>query len=486
MWKFILHRFDGKPVWLPWVLIVCLLFVVSINFLRFVALDKAPLGFQIDESAAATACMCLGKAWVTPRLTSPGIFIDLNFGSPKPPTYSYPGALWVDIFGGSIASVRAFSAFWGTLGILGIFFLGLTLWGWRFGLIAVVLATASPWLWMFSRVAYESIIGPVMLVWGLFFFFRAKSWWDWIWSALFAVLSMYSYPPMRMLVPLVLVPAGFYQYRRGKWDWRNFGFMFASAAILLMPLIYLTLKGSLQFRFNEVSIFNTEYLNSIGKTATFPNLFWIFISNFFAHFNPRFLFLSGDPNWIHSTQKAGILDWGDTLGILAAIVLIFNPRRIFGENNGTNHRAFLGFCLAGYLLGIVPSSLTYLGIPHALRSIGSWPFAILAAGYGIWRVSERWPVIWAFFLTVTIVFSTVFLSDYFTSYPQRSKGMFSYIPREVAENAKTDSDWQRFMLLSLPADYQFQYYLMQYHGESCAVTRLKWQKLRVILNESPY
>ena len=79
-----------------------------------------------------------------------------------------------------------------------------------------------------------------------------------------------------------------------------------------------TLNGEIQKRFNAISIFSKEYLNSIHSPGHFKDIIGIFINNYFMHFKWDFLFLTGDPSYVHSTRHFGILSWLD----MAALLLV--------------------------------------------------------------------------------------------------------------------------------------------------------------------
>jgi hypothetical protein len=82
-----------------------------------------------------------------------------------------------------------------------------------------------------------------------------------------------------------------------------------------------------------------------------------------------------------------------------------------------------------------------------------------------------------------ILFTVSFGKVYFGPYKEESKGMFSYWALEQAKAAKTDEDWLRFMFAYNNQDYHYRYYLMQYRGETCSDTDIKWQKQRKFFQE---
>ena len=99
---------------------------------------------------------------------------NLNYGTPKPPTYIYPAVVWARVFGYSAASLRALSVTVHLLGIVGLFFLARSFFGWRYAFLTMTVASLSPWTWSLSRVAFESLFSVTFLIWGMYFFFKAS------------------------------------------------------------------------------------------------------------------------------------------------------------------------------------------------------------------------------------------------------------------------------------------------------------------------
>jgi hypothetical protein len=82
--------------------------------------------------------------------------------------------------------------------------------------------------------------------------------------------------------------------------------------------------------------------------------------------------------------------------------------------------AALWLSALGYLTGVVAACLTWESNPHALRSIGAWPFLSLASGYFLMRAVQWKPLVAVTIGTMAIAFSTYYFTDYFLSYPKRS------------------------------------------------------------------
>ena len=82
------------------------------------------------------------------------------------------------------------------------------------------------------------------------------------------------------------------------------------------------MHGALSRRFNEISIFNKDYLHSLGKTGTPWDIISIFVHNYFLHLSPDFLFLTGDPSYVHSTRHLGIFSWLDIAALIILMVFL--------------------------------------------------------------------------------------------------------------------------------------------------------------------
>jgi hypothetical protein len=72
---------------------------------------------------------------------------------------------------------------------------------------------------------------------------------------------------------------------------------------------------------------------------------WVFTTNFFAHFAPAYLLVSGDTNLRHSTRAFGEWSWLDALALAGAALVMARARR-----RPTGWTLFVSL---GYLAGIV-------------------------------------------------------------------------------------------------------------------------------------
>ncbi len=432
-----------------------LLTILVVNMMRFVNLECIPKGFYGDEISSTLNSNSLATEGVDIQGKKWPLFSVIGFGSPKPPTQTYPLALWIKAFGFSITSVRSFSVCAFTLGLLGIFLLARILGGPTCAWLTLLAASISPWGWMFSRIAIESTLGPVFLIWGVFFFLRNSRWFDMVLSAFFINCAMYSYPPTclhsLLIIPLLI---GF-QFRQKKLRPWYLGIFIIAFAICTAPLYISSHQESMQFRFNSLSIFS--------QTSSWKDITITFTKNYLSHLSSKFLFISGDNNIRHSTGHFGELSWLDMLGICSGLLLACKSIK---KKKTPSHLVI--FLLLAAAAGIVPAALTWEGLPHALRALGAQPFIELLVGYCLAKTIDLWPPLLLVSSLTAIVFAVCFLITYFNTYPDESADAWGAQMRIDAEHCQTDEDWINYIYDHHP-EIMVRYFILRNYHKPCAL-----------------
>ncbi len=472
--------FDLKDFLIKTCLTVLILMIFTGAVLHFYQLDKIPYGFHVDEMSGSVAVGCLATEGVDAHDIAHPLFADLHYGTPKPPTYLYPAIMWAKLFGYSAPSLRALSVTVHLLGILGLFFLAQSLFGWRYAVLTAVLASFSPWSWVLSRVAFESLFAATFLIWGLYVFLQPPRYRRMLLAGILMAGAMYSYPPFRLATPLMLLTLIIYAYKQYRLNWKFLTAFAIAFTITLIPLAQLTLNGALQQRFDKISIFSPDYLKSINASNDWSQLIKIFGHIYAMHLDPDFLFSHGDPSYVHSTRHFGILSWMDMAALAVSLIFLLMLLIKSGRKNNplVKHPFWILFLLINIFIGIVPSALTNSEIPNSLRIMGSWPFMCLFSSFMLWQACELWWGLWLAVVLTVSLFAFCFLKIYFQVYPQEGKGMFSYWTLEEANQLKTEEDWLNFVLLYRHDDYNARYFLMQYKHLSCTDSRKLWENLR--------
>jgi hypothetical protein len=274
------------------------------------------------------------------------------------------------------------------------------------GLVAATSLAVSPWHLQFSRGAREAsfiTLAVTLLALCLAKGFRAAHntpdtgrrrvivGWA-VGAALASLLAIYSYPGGVVFVPLMIAGWAFAWRTRLRQVVSAITVATAIVAVGALPVIRQLLDGRVGARFAQASILNdpTLYETASRRIArdVEAGVPWVFdhpfalaartaVDAYIGHFNPTFLFTSGDAQPRHHGTDTGQLYLWDALPILAGIATILHRRR------SPAHAAVDMWLLAGP----VPASLA-TEAPHAVRTIVMLPAWYLVGAVGataLWR-----------------------------------------------------------------------------------------------------
>lgn len=357
-------------------LIIAILVLASI--LRLVSLDKFPSGFNADEAALGYNAYSLietgkdehGESW-------PLVF--RSFDDYKPPLYVYLTIPFVKIFGLNVYSVRLPSAIAGILSVWLIYLVSIKLFKDKKYLpeISAFILATSPWHLHFSRGAWEVNISTFLILLGFHFYLKSKENINYLYLfVLTFVLSLYTYHSARVIAPilglsLVLIDL---KYFLDKKNLKTALLALAVGIILALPVATQLLSKEGQSRFSGVSIFADSgplsWVHEMRRTdpnpdSTFTKIKYNryfayagkFVQNYFSHFSPNFLFVTGDK--IDRSRVPGFGQMLSVTGPLALIGLI----NLLGRRRSKTSLLILSWLA----ISPVAASLTYQS-PHALRS----------------------------------------------------------------------------------------------------------------------
>lgn len=395
-----------------------IILILLFNALRFIGLEISPPGFYADESYGATQVICLGQTGADFFGKHLPLFSISGPGEPiYSPTYLYGQLLWTTVFGHSIAAFRSYAAIITSLTILFLYFYAKNLLNSRAALYIAFVATVMPWSWQFSRIAWDPPLAPLFLLLGLWISTLKKGWWI---AGIPLGLAIYSYPPLRIITPLVWICLPNLSLKR-----KIVGFV--AMFFTCIPLALQLQDENFLSRSNMLTIWSSTFYNPYRHYSPLE-LISVFLKNFFAHFSPSFLFVHGENNLRHSIQSFGMLSWLDfmALGSLIFIPIIKlrdrNIKYIF--SSAQYQTLFIG--LVGVCLSYIPSALTNEASPHALRTISAWPFFALFTGVILFRLSEvsSSHKVYLTTLLVGLIFFVSYQYHYFNIYPSLAKEGF--------------------------------------------------------------
>ncbi len=416
-----------------------------------------------------------------------------SFGDHKPSLYFYAAVPFIKIFGLNLLAVRLPTILASLALILGTAVLS------RFLFLhfyrpkdkqaanfvfhsSLFLGTISPWLLVFSRSAWESVLASALILWGfifgLFFIKSNRSKWL-ILATLLLTLSTYAYHSARLTAPLLglSVMAAYFVYHRltvkkisHQFNWRALLLAAILGLIMIYPVTISLLGQSGQQRIAETSIFND--LNLIEESnewrAAYKNTWlaraffhrYVFfareaILNFASHFSYNYLFVSGDNNPRHSIQTFGNFYYLDLLLFIFAGYFLLRQRRKISL-----------LLFAFLLLGILPAAFTK-ATPHALRTLTAWPVFIVLLSFAWWQLVElcklkMTPKILNTVLTLAyLVFFATFFYQLIFIYPKKYRHEWQFGYEEmVGKLLDREANYEQIYITreqGRPAMYYFYY-----------------------------
>lgn len=410
-------------------------------FVRVYHIDSLPAGLYPDESVNGTDAELSNQTgeyqlFYTNNYGREGLFINLQ-------------ALAIKHLGNTVPVLRLWSTLFGTLAVLGLYFLARELYGRRlYGLIAAFFLATSYWAINFSRIGFRAIMVTFLLSFSFFFFFRglrSQRWYDFFLAGIFLGTGLHTYVAFRV-VPLILIlllPILVLSYEGFLARfWKFILIYLLGALIAAAPMFYdfYLHPDHLSSRTGAVSIFSPE-VNGGDLLGTFGKTFGLSLIkyNFW-----------GDQNWRHNYPPYPILDPITGAFFLSGFLyLIWHTVKLFGLRFREKIRDYRlirsWFLLSSFFVMLMPEFLTKEGLPHALRSIGTqapvYLIALLPITWIVNRSRQSLPgtrtallslLVFGFILSATINLTKYFI--FFNAQPEQ-KGAFNLNFRNMANYA---------------------------------------------------
>lgn len=371
-----------KPTGTVLFLLVILVLVIAAG-LRTAELDSNPAGFFRDEADKGYTSFCLYHEGEDQAGNSYPLFVR-SLAVTTSSLYQYLNLPLIHVLGLSELSVRLPAATAGTLSVLVVFLLGRTWWGGSVGVWAATFVALSPWSILLSRWANQSILLTLWVPLGVLFFVwgyrsaRASLWT--VASAMMFLLSLYTYAPARLFVPLLVLGLVLIHLplRGSLVEWNRNWILNTGGFVLVLVIGCIPMANHVFFeteastsRLQNITIFDGQPMAGVlGE--------WC--SNYWQHISPGFLFVYGDENLRHSVGGFGQLHWYIAPLLLVGLIEAFRRRS----------REDL-ILLLWFFLFPVAAACTRESIPHGLRSVFAVPVIHLLAARGLPGLAEWYP-----------------------------------------------------------------------------------------------
>jgi hypothetical protein len=334
--------------------------------IRLIALDRLPPGLFRDEAEKGYNAFALAETGAALEFDAESIelrrrpFVIRVAGVKTSTIYQYASIPFVKAFGPTVAATRAAAAVAGMLTVALLGLLLLRAWPAAAALAATLWLALCPWHFVFSRWALQGIFVPLGLVGALAGVAAVERGRRWGFALAGASLGFvfYAYAGAQPFV-LLFGAALAVVYRR---EIRAAPIPFAVGvgllALLAAPRVVVMFGEGGAHRLDAVAVWtapDATALNSFGRIAL----------NYVAHFNPVFLFFSGDELPRHALPGFGQLIWLD------AIFLPLGAWATLRRRLPMSRALLLMF-----VCGPIGAAITRVGIPHALRAL---PMVVPAA-----------------------------------------------------------------------------------------------------------
>jgi 4-amino-4-deoxy-L-arabinose transferase-like glycosyltransferase len=421
----------------------------------FLSVSQSSPGFFVDEASIAYNAHTIAQHGVDEH----GVRFPLYFrafGEYKNPIYIYFLAAVYRFTGPGVFAARMLSALLGlaTALLLGLLAARITRRRWA-GLIVILFALLTPWLFEISRLVFEVSIFPAVLSGFLLLLYEASRREQWSWRiaaglGLLLGLMVYSYSIGRLLAPLFALGLAFFLTRS---RWRSVVLAWIVFAVMLLPLVAFTVRhpGALSERY--------KFVTYVKPGDTHTQIALRFVKNYLGSFSPRSWLINGDPEPRHHLPGMGSLLIGMViLAGLGLVLVLFRHRR----------EAWWRFVVCGLAVSPIPASLT-LDRFHTLRLIALPVFLLVLTAPAIEFLSaETGPrrsvrhALLAALVIFTLVQGGIFQRQFLTA-SARVDAFDSYYP-EVLNAALAQPGRPVYLLDKTPAAYMYAYWYATLRG----------------------
>lgn len=401
--------------------------------LHFSILTISPPGFYIDEAATGSHVVSMLKNQTDANGQSWPLFSSSLGGGYTTPTYLYPVTVWSMIFGDSEYALRAFSQF---ATIIAIFFIGLSIYLWfdkKAMLIAWRVGLTLPWAWLQGSLAWDPALVPLFVsLWFFGFSLIEKRTKYKLWGLAILGVSLvclaYTYPPTRIVAPILLGSSLIYLIGERKINIKEFIITCLVSLVLVMPLAI--------FMFQPDALIRSQQLNTFHGISFFDGM-TATINNFIDLFNPIYLFIDSGYNLRHGVGAQGMLGFAALIAILYLFISKTGRHEIF--NNKKPYKKLLLISILGISLSYISSALTSEGQPHYLRACAAWPFYVIVITIGWLMILSLKSKIKYMYIALATFCIILFIYNFAFIYPTKSKEYFDFTKRQEFNSGQTNT-----------------------------------------------
>src|SRR6266404_3465570 len=320
------------------------------------------------------------------------------FGEYKQPVYAYLDVLSFDLFGLNAFAVRFPSAFFGSISIIFVYLMTYELFKkYKFAknlaLLAMIFYAISPWSIQFSRVAFEANVALALTIVAVWLFLKGLSLrnkWYFYGATIVLCFSELTYISLKLIGPFLFISLLIYGFAYLKKEritlsiilvlfilGSGIGYLNSNSLARGKDVLFTNQQTQLLQSSIKQLQYAKEHHNIVGEIIYNRRVIYTekFIENYFSHYNPLWLFFTGDSVARHHAPGMGNIYLVSLPFILLGIYFLLT--RTFADS---------WIIFVWFLLAPLASSLTS-DAPSALRSLIFLP---------TWQIFEAAGIIFLF------------------------------------------------------------------------------------------
>ena len=358
-------------------------------FLRIFQLDSNPPAMHADEADTGYTALSLKKTLHDPY----GNFLPLHFQGQaniyRAPLYTYLTVPFVSFFGLSQFTTRIVSVLAGVIFVVLLYIASLKLFGKKdVSLSVAFLAAINPWSILISRTGLEVNLCVVIVTGAITaFLFRGKNSLYIILSSILFGLSLFSYHPAKIAVPLIILVLVIFYYK----DLLREKIATIVSVIIFTAFVaiigFLALFGQGATEFHNASIFQesraNEVVNSqrtltnapLNVSPVFSNKITYYVREFVNHFiapiSLNYLYINGEGNLDKGLGNYGLYHLFELPFVILGLIITYKK-----------YRKIFYLLVAWFVIGLIPGGITKNGY-YSYRDVILLPVPLLFGGMGL-------------------------------------------------------------------------------------------------------
>jgi len=184
-------------------IVILIILAVGI-FIRLIAIDKIPIGINVDEAGTAYDAYCIANYGVDRFLYHNPVYT-INYGGGQSVLYTYLAAGFIKLFGFHLFAVRLPAFFLSVISMVILYLMVREFKNKKLAMICLFIIVIVPWHFMQSRWGLDcNLMSPMLLI-SVYMLLKAKHKWNYVFAGILFGITLYSYALSYIIIPILLL-----------------------------------------------------------------------------------------------------------------------------------------------------------------------------------------------------------------------------------------------------------------------------------------